>query len=262
MVRQAGNHRRHHDAHGNPRPGEHPNRFQPPRGNRGARFHGALQFRVQCGDRNKDHGCLMPRKLREQVRVPGHREVFGDHRRRVAKLGEHLQAPAGQAKAALGGLVAVGNAAQRDGGRRPARRHQLAAKQFGRVLLDQDTRFKVQPGGKPEVLVRRARITVGAPVLAPAVRVDAVREAHVGAVVPGDDGAGGIPEKPGLRAWIVRIRRQVIRREGKRLEAVRGVGGAAAPPDGYQICHGSAFIRCRGRAIGPHLAARVQHVRL
>src|SRR5262245_60487037 len=78
----------------------------------------------------------------------------------VAELGEDLQAAAGQLQPALDGLIRVGDAAEADRLRLPARRRQLAAEQLRRLLLDEDARLEVEAGGQAEVFVRRPSVAI------------------------------------------------------------------------------------------------------
>ena len=105
---------------------------------------------------------------------------------RVAELGQHLQAPAGDLQPPLGGLVAVGDAAHRQRLRLPLRGGELLAEQLGGVLLDQDAALEVEPGREAQVLVERAGVAIDAPVLAPPVGIHRGVEPHVRAVVVGD----------------------------------------------------------------------------
>jgi hypothetical protein len=63
------------------------------------------------------------------------------------------------------------------------------------IPLHHDFRFKVQPSGEAEILMERPGVTVGTAVFAPAVRIQAVSKANVGAVVLGDDRAALVVKK-------------------------------------------------------------------
>src|SRR5207253_1065912 len=112
--------------------------------------------------------------------------VLGDDGDRVAKLGEHFKTAPRQLYAALDRLIAIGDAADAQNARLPARRGKLAAEQLRSVFLDEDLRLEVQAGGEAEVFMIGPRVAIDATVLAAAVRIDAGVEADVGAVVGGD----------------------------------------------------------------------------
>jgi hypothetical protein len=107
-------------------------------------------------------------------------------------------------QAALDRLVTVGDAAHREQLRLPSRRREFLAQQARRVLLDHDARLEIQPGGKSKILVRVPRVTIGATMLAAAIRVDARAEGNVRAVVVSDDGRGSIAQEQRPHRRIVR----------------------------------------------------------
>jgi hypothetical protein len=86
---------------------------------------------------------------------------------------------------------------------------QLRTQQRGRILLDQDLRLEVQPGGEAEVLVRRAGVAVRASVLAATVRVDAA-------------------SKPTSGLWLRAMMVRVVSRK----KCVRGAGSAGSRASG------------------------------
>ena len=73
-------------------------------------------------------------------------------------------------------------------GRLPRFRHQFLAQQFRRLRLHHDFRLKVQPRGEAQIFVKGTRVTINTTRFAAAIRVDAVREGHIGAVVLRDQG--------------------------------------------------------------------------
>ena len=104
-------------------------------------------------------------------------------------LGGDLQAAAGQPELPLGGLVGVGDARHGDRLGPPASsRARNVPESSGASSLTMIFVSKSSPALKPEVLVGRPGVAIAAAVRAAPVRVDAVAEAHVGAVVLGDDG--------------------------------------------------------------------------
>ncbi len=90
------------------------------------------------------------------LRIP----LLGDDGDRVAELGRHGQAAAGQLQLPFDGLVAVGHAAHGQLLRFPFGRGDLLAEQLGRVFLHHDLRLEIQAGRETEVLMKRAGVTV------------------------------------------------------------------------------------------------------
>lgn len=83
-------------------------------------------------------------------------------------------------------------------------------------------------------------VTINTTMLAAAIRIDARLEAHVRAVVVGDDGTGMVLEKQ--RAWQRVFLRIPIRVafEMDRLEAVGGIARRAAGGNGIRFAEGHA----------------------
>src|SRR5436190_24294589 len=131
--------------------------------------------------------------------------ILRDDRRRIAELCQNREASAGNLQLPLDRLEGIGHAADGDDVRLPLRRQKLLAKQLGGILLDDDLRLEVEASGEAEVFVGRPSEAVDAAVLTSAIRIDAVSEADVGAVVVGDDGSNRI-------AQIDRTRRLLVRR--------------------------------------------------
>src|SRR5205807_5256119 len=86
-----------------------------------------------------------------------------------------------------------------------------------------------QSRGKAEVLVAWPGVTIGAAMLATAIRIDAGTEAHVRAVVSGNDRPGRVFQE--LRFWTGLANALVVkfRLIAQALEAVGRVDGHAAP---------------------------------
>ena len=91
----------------------------------------------------------------QDVEVPQHQGVLGDHGDRLPELGGDLQAAAGQPELPLAGLVGVGVRGQGDRLGHPAVPGEELPEQLRGVVLDEDLRLEVQPGVQPEVLVGR-----------------------------------------------------------------------------------------------------------
>ena len=150
--------------------------------------------------------------------------VLGDHRCRVAQLGQHREAAAGDLQPAFAGLVAVGDTGEHEQLRLPLRRHELATQQLGRRLLDQDLGLEIKARGEAEVLVEGSRIAVDAAMLAAAVRIHRCLEPDVGAVVARDDRAAGVGEKLGRDP----LRAGLLGDDAQGLEAILRVGPGTA----------------------------------
>ena len=129
----------------------------------------------------------MPGEIGQHVLIARDEMVLGDDHDRVAVLGEHLQATAGEFQAPLDGLIAIGHAAQGHHARLPARVLQFTPQEFGRVFLDHDLGLEIRSGAVAQELVRGPRVAIDAAVLAAAVGVERGVEADVRAVVVGED---------------------------------------------------------------------------
>ena len=105
----------------------------------------------------------------------------------------------GDAVFALDRLVAVGVGAERDRARLVAGLRELLSQQLGGVGLGEKLGLEVQARRQFEVGVARARVAVDAAVLAAAVRVDRLGEAHVRRVVARDDRACALDGDLGLQ---------------------------------------------------------------
>ena len=125
----------------------------------------------------------------EHVEVALDERRLGDDADRVAILGADLEAAARQPIGRLERLVAVGDAGEDHELALPRPLVERLAQQLGRARLDDDLAIEVGARAEAEILVAGARIAVGARVLASAIRIDAVVEADVGAVVAREDRA-------------------------------------------------------------------------
>jgi hypothetical protein len=99
-------------------------------------------------------------QLAQEVDVAHHERGLRDDADRVPELGEHLEAAPRDPERALGRLVAVGVARERDHLGRPARRQERPAQELGRVGLHHDARLEVDAGVEAELLVRGTRVAV------------------------------------------------------------------------------------------------------
>jgi hypothetical protein len=86
-------------------------------------------------------------------------------------------------------LIAIGHAREDQRPALPGSARELAAKQLRSVRLDDDLAVEVGSCAPPQIVVRGSCITVGTRMEASPIRVDAVLEADVGAVVGRDDRA-------------------------------------------------------------------------
>lgn len=112
MVVEAGDQRGDVDGHGNAGIGQGPDRRQSCPGHAGARLEGGGKVLLEGGQRDGDGGGVVAREILKDVDIAGNQAVLGDDGYRIAEFSEHLQAGTGDAKSALGGLIAVGDAAE------------------------------------------------------------------------------------------------------------------------------------------------------
>eukprot|EP01035_Chromulina_nebulosa_P036809 gene36809-49645_t len=109
--------------------------------------------RGAAGREARDRGALVAGEFAENIAVAGDEGVFGDDGDGLAKLGADFEAAAGDAKVALGGLVAVGGAAHGDALRLPARGGKLAAEELGRAGFHHDLGLEIEARAPAEIFV-------------------------------------------------------------------------------------------------------------
>ena len=112
--------------------------------------------------------------------------------------------------------------------------------QRGGIVLDHDLRLEVEAGREAEILVRRPCVTVGAPVFAAAIRIDARGESDVGTLIPGDDRTAGVSEELCGRAWLFYFIEIGIPLVAETDETVRGILRGSTTSDGNMIQHEEA----------------------
>ena len=127
-------------------------------------------------ERHRHVGAL--RRLDEHVDVAHDQRAARDQRERVRGLGEHLEAGARQAVAALGRLVRVGRGADRDRLARPRAARELAPQHVGDVDLDADRGAVALVRRAVGAQLEGADVTERAAVRAAHVRVERPAERH------------------------------------------------------------------------------------
>ena len=122
--------------------------------------------------------------------------ALGDDRDRVAELAQHLEDRARDAEPALGRLIRVGVAAERDRPAGVALLAQLVAQQRRRLRLVEDAGLEIEARRQAEIGMARPRVAIDAAVLAAAIRVDRAVEADIRRVVARDDRARRVDAEP------------------------------------------------------------------
>lgn len=236
VIGETGDDGRDHDAGGNAGGGKFADGAEAGGGTRGARFEFSGEIGVEGRDGNVDEDAVEACELGEDVDVAGDERVFRDDEDRVAKFGADLEAAAGEAKVAFGGLVAVGRAAHGDGLGPPFFRGEFAAEEFGGAEFDEDFGFEIEAAAPAEVFVIRAGEAVGAAVFAAAVAIETVSEADVGAVVFGEEGFGSVVKELRSRGGAFVVGTVVIEFGGsfevEAFETVGWIDAGAATGDG------------------------------
>ena len=165
------NNRRHQHGNRRARLRQGANHPQPPRGACRARLQLAGQVRVQRSDGDRRFHQIVLRHVGDDVQVALYQRGLGDERNGVAGFGQNLQHRAGDLEFFFGGLIGVGDNAQRQrAGGMPAP-PQILAQPPRRVALGENLRLKIQSRRKPQIRMRRARKAVDAAVLASAIGV-------------------------------------------------------------------------------------------
>ena len=133
---------------------------------------------VEGRDRERDRDARAARSLGEHVDVADDHRAARDDAERGARLGEGLDARAGEAVAALCRLVRVGGGADRDALARPGGAGELASEDIGNIDLDADRRAVAVVRGPVGAPLEGADVTEGAAVDAAHVRVERPVEHH------------------------------------------------------------------------------------
>ena len=119
----------------------------------GARLQLARQPGVKRGDGHVHGGQPVGRHGGNQIQVVLDTAGFGDQRKRVACLLQHLDHAARQPQLALYGLVAIGGRTDVEQLGHVAALGQISPQHFGNIALGNDFGFKVQPGRQVQVAV-------------------------------------------------------------------------------------------------------------
>lgn len=143
--------------------------------------------------------------LAQNIRIARDQRRLGDDGERVPILLQHLQYLACQARFTIDRLVGVCVATDVDRLAAIARRIQLLAQQGGRIGLEEQFALEIDAGRQAHIGVRGSRVTIGAAVLAPAIRVDRAVELDVGTGVARDDGPRIFDRQRGAQGCAVRI---------------------------------------------------------
>ncbi len=177
--------------------GKRGDRFEAALRRRGARLHDPGELAVERCHRHGNASEPHLRHLGEDVDVALDERSLGDNRHRMAKIAQHFEDRAGDFKLALGGLIGIGVAAERD---RPAAISllaQLLLEQRRSLRLIEDAALEIEAGRQAEIGMARPRVAIDAAMLAAAIGVDRAVEADIGRVVAGDDRAGRVNLQPG-----------------------------------------------------------------
>ena len=207
---------------------------RPFRRRRGPRLHGARELGIERRHRQRDLDQIAFRHPLQNIDVAHDQRRLGDDADRMAGALQHFENAAHDFVLALDRLIGIGVGADRDHARFVAGCGQFLLQQFGRVRLDQQLGFEIEPRRQAEKGVGRPREAVDAAMLAAAIRVDRAVEADIGRVVAGDHLARGVDRDRGLeRRQVVEALPAVVEgdpRLGLEAAAVVGLGAAAAPP--------------------------------
>ena len=186
-----GNLRRHAHAHGHARIGQCTDSAQTPvRGCR-AWLQAPGQRGIQRGDGHIHRRQALRRQGRQQVEVALHATAFGDERKRMPRITQHLDHAPRKTQLALHRLVAIGGRADVQRARHMAGARQFGAQHLADVVLGNDLRLEIKPRRQVQIAVRGAGIAIDTAMLATAVGVHRVLKEDVGGIVGAQRAAGG-----------------------------------------------------------------------
>ena len=182
MIVEARYHRAKHHAHAYTCMAQFMNEPQTLCGGSSAGFHHPPQIFVEAGDAHQNADEIFSRHFLQQIFIPQHAGIFGNHTHGLIKLIAYFQQLAGKPKALLCRLVAIGIATEANGRRIPLGMQQKFAQQLRRIFLHNNLAFKIEAGAVTPVFMSIAGIAVNAAMLTTLVRIHAVKHAHIRAV--------------------------------------------------------------------------------
>jgi len=160
LVGDAGQQGHGHDAGGDAGLDEAAHRFQAAQRRRRPRLQAAQQRRVERGDADAHGAARTGMELAQHVDSALDQGVLRTERGRGARSGERLEQTAGDAVAALDGLLGVHDGADVDGLAPPAGPAQLVAQHGGSVDLHEEVPLKVGAAVHREGDVRGAGVAI------------------------------------------------------------------------------------------------------
>ena len=155
------------------------------------------QHGIQRGDGHIHRRQALRRQGRQQVEVALHTAAFGDQRKRMPRIAQHLDHTPREAQLALRRLVAVGGRTDVQHARHMAGARQFGAQHLADVVLGNDLRLEIEPRRQVQIAVRGAGIAIDTAMLATAIGVHRVLKEDVGGIVGAQRAARGFQVHPG-----------------------------------------------------------------
>jgi hypothetical protein len=128
----------------------------------------------------------------KDVDVPQNQRILRNHSNGIVVLEEYLEALPRQLKFALDRLIAIGVAGERHHLGDPRLLAKGLLEKIGSIHLDHNFCLEIQPRRKTEILMGWTCITINASMLTTAIRIDAVGEVEIGAVILRENRSGCI----------------------------------------------------------------------
>ena len=155
--------------------------------------------------------------------------ILGHDGHGIAKFAQDSKAAPSNFELSLYGLVGIGDAAHGDELWLPLRRHQFPTQQLRSVAFYENAGLKIQARRESEVFVGWASVAIDTAVLTPSIRVQAVFETHIGAVISGNDALAAVVDEFGRRPEILAFEFFWKKMDG--FEPIAGIVGRTSPTD-------------------------------
>lgn len=202
----------------------------------GSRLHDPDQASIKGRDGDRHGHEIELCKWSEKIDVTLYQSILCNDEKWIAVPKKDLETSSCNPEALFNRLIAVSIPRHHDGLGLPGSVAELLLQESWRIAFYHDFRLKIETRGKPEVFMSRPRITIDAAMLAPAIRIETVRESNVGAFILRQDrpsvilikSCGDLPPRFGIFKVWRKLIGDLLNGDG--LETVRRIGIRSPAP--------------------------------